>query len=303
MPETYYSNGKILLTGEYAVMFGAKALAFPLKYGQEMTVRSISGNTISWNAFSNYNLWFEARYRLPDLYIEETNDIDKALFLKRILSALFQMAPMLLSSGYQINTKANFDVNWGFGTSSTLISNLAFWAKVNPFELFYAVSDGSGYDIACSRSIAPIIFERNLNRPVIQSVNYNKSFMDSLYLVYSGKKKFTEKHLSEFLSQYHSSGEYIEKISAITEDIVRAKNLDEFVFLVQEHERITGQMLQKEPVQKSFFRDFNGAIKSLGAWGGDFYLAATPNGHEYVRHYFEQFGLSVILPFEKTILN
>jgi mevalonate kinase len=303
VPETYYSNGKILLTGEYAVMYGAKALAFPLKYGQTMSVRNVSGDNIVWNAFSTNNLWFVARYHLPDLYVEETNDMDKALFLKRLLSVLFQMAPTMMNSGYQINTNANFDVNWGFGTSSTLISDLAFWAKVNPFELFYAVSKGSGYDIACSRSITPIIFERNLNNPVIQSVNYDKLFTDSLYLVYSGKKKFTEKHLSEFMSQYHSSRKYIEKISAITENIVRVQTLDEFIFLLKEHERVTGQILQKVPVQKSLFIDFIGAIKSLGAWGGDFYLAATPEGPEYIQHYFEQFGLSVILSFEKTILN
>ena len=38
--QTFYSNGKLLITGEYVVLDGAKALALPTKFGQSLVVKS-----------------------------------------------------------------------------------------------------------------------------------------------------------------------------------------------------------------------------------------------------------------------
>ena len=35
----YYSCGKLLITGEYLVLKGAKGLAIPTKYGQKLSVK------------------------------------------------------------------------------------------------------------------------------------------------------------------------------------------------------------------------------------------------------------------------
>jgi mevalonate kinase len=35
---TFYSNGKLLITGEYVVLDGAKSLALPTKFGQNLTI-------------------------------------------------------------------------------------------------------------------------------------------------------------------------------------------------------------------------------------------------------------------------
>jgi hypothetical protein len=37
--QTYYSNGKFLLTGEYLVLDGAEALALPTRFGQNLLVQ------------------------------------------------------------------------------------------------------------------------------------------------------------------------------------------------------------------------------------------------------------------------
>ena len=37
--QTFYSNGKLLITGEYVVLDGAKALALPTKFGQSLLVK------------------------------------------------------------------------------------------------------------------------------------------------------------------------------------------------------------------------------------------------------------------------
>jgi len=39
---TFYSHGKLLLTAEYVILDGAKALALPTKFGQEMEISPIS---------------------------------------------------------------------------------------------------------------------------------------------------------------------------------------------------------------------------------------------------------------------
>jgi hypothetical protein len=40
MEKTFYSNGKLLITGEYLVLDGAKSLALPTKFGQFLKVKS-----------------------------------------------------------------------------------------------------------------------------------------------------------------------------------------------------------------------------------------------------------------------
>ena len=48
--KSFYSNGKLLLTGEYAVLDGAKSLAIPVKYGQSLTAVETKTKTISWKS-------------------------------------------------------------------------------------------------------------------------------------------------------------------------------------------------------------------------------------------------------------
>jgi hypothetical protein len=38
MQKTFYSNGKLLITGEYLILDGAKGLALPTKMGQNLSV-------------------------------------------------------------------------------------------------------------------------------------------------------------------------------------------------------------------------------------------------------------------------
>ena len=51
--QTFYSHGKLLISAEYAVLDGALALALPTKFGQSLSVKSNSDNTILWNSISS----------------------------------------------------------------------------------------------------------------------------------------------------------------------------------------------------------------------------------------------------------
>jgi hypothetical protein len=48
--------------------------------------------------------------------------------------------------------------------------------------------------------------------------------------------------------------------------------------------------------------DFKGVLKSLGAWGGDFLMAATDIPFEGVSAYFKAKGMNTIFNYQDLIL-
>ena len=67
------------------------------------------------------------------------------------------------------------------------------------------------------------------------------------------------------------------------------------------HEQIIGETLEVVPVKERFFSDFNGTIKSLGAWGGDFIMAATEEDLNSVKSYFLKKNLEVVYSYDDLI--
>ena len=49
-------------------------------------------------------------------------------------------------------------MNWGLGSSSTLISLLSQWSGVAPEKLLSTSFGGSGYDVACATAKDAIIY-------------------------------------------------------------------------------------------------------------------------------------------------
>ena len=68
---------------------------------------------------------------------------------------------------------------------------------------------------------------------------------------------------------------------------------------MQKHEDLIAKALGVPTVKQSLFPDYKGAIKSLGAWGGDFVLAASDQEGP---NYFKNLGYENVIPFEKMIL-
>ena len=68
MKQTFYSNGKLLITGEYVVLDGAKAFALPTKFGQNLVIEENSSKTIQWTSFdSDGSIWFESEFSIEDI--------------------------------------------------------------------------------------------------------------------------------------------------------------------------------------------------------------------------------------------
>lgn len=292
----WFSHGKLLLTGEYLVLFGAKALAMPVKLGQTLDVAAEEdGNLLEFTTTVQGKPWFYAKYQPGSLELLETNQPQSANYVQQLLQAAQKLNSGFLQYPKHIQAKADvqFDIQWGLGSSSTLISNIAWWAHVDPYELNGLISKGSGYDIACARHQTPIFYSFH-NQPEIEPVVFDPPCADQLWFVYLGKKQPTETNIRSALTQMNASSSEVQEISQLSEAFAFAQTPKEFSQLIHQHEQIIGRLISQTPIQQRQFPDFKGVIKSLGAWGGDFCLAISEENPAYVKRYFGEMGLGVV---------
>ncbi len=279
----FYSSGKILLTGEYLVLQGAKALSLPTKSGQFLEVSESKENVHKWNSYDNLNkLWFRASFSLDLQTIINTTDLDKAKLLQQILTYTYYKDRNLFKNPLVFDTYLEFNREWGLGSSSTFINNLSLWSKQNPFEMLGIAMGGSGYDIAVAKEQKPIVYQLIGKKPNWNTVDFNKSFTGKLFFIYLNKKQNSSKEIKNF-NKLNVAKKDISKISEITQNVVLTNNINEFEELLFEHEQIISKILNRPTVKQSLFPDFQGTIKSLGAWGGDFVLAIGDNIQEYFK--------------------
>ncbi len=305
---TLYSNGKLLLTGEYLVLDGANALAIPTKFGQSLRVATNTKNCIIWTSYDHQNnIWFNHQFKLNASGFKHKNTLNQletsvASRLTQILNAAKALNPHFLSSsqGYTITTTLDFPNNWGLGTSSTLIHNIASWANVNPFALLQNTFGGSGYDIACAMHNTPICYQKNEETPIINAVNFNPSFKNNLYFVFLNNKQNSRDSINNYLSNKSNLNAAISKINAITSQFIACNTLSEFQGLMREHEAIIANLIRTKTVKQLLFADFDGEIKSLGGWGGDFVLVAAKNNPSA---YFKSKGYQTIFAYAEMILE
>lgn len=310
-----YSNGKLLLTGEYVVLDGAKSLAVPTKFGQDLVITKINEPQLIWGSFTNTGeCWFEASFDIPKLRLTSaTFDSNKdgaaegiAETLQNILQEARKLNPAFLNSeqGYIVKTNLTFPQNWGLGSSSTLINNIASWAKVDAFQLLWNAFSGSGYDIACAQNDTPIFYSVTDKKPIIETVAFDPVFKEELFFVYLNQKQNSRdgiKRYKEYISKVSSESTQatILEISQLTDAFSKATSTKELNKIIVAHEQIISSIVQLKPIKQRLFSDYFGEIKSLGAWGGDFVLVT---GNNKTLHYFKDKGYNTVLPYSKMIL-
>jgi mevalonate kinase len=307
---TYYSNGKLLLTGEYLVLDKAKSLALPTKFGQSLSIQEIDEPKLIWESYTHNNkLWLQIEFDLPKLRIvtatfDSNEDGGKDLLAETLQKILFEAKKLNTNfldnpQGFFVKSNLTFPRNWGLGSSSTLINNIAQSANTDAFQLQFNTFGGSAYDIACAQNNNPIIYQLIDKKPIIEPVIFNPTFKDQLYFVHLNKKQNSR----ESIRQYKKSGSniegVIEEISTLTYEAVKCSLVDDFEKIMSDHERIISSIIKQKPVQKELFSDYFGQIKSLGAWGGDFILAT---GNMDTPNYFNKKGYPVVIPYQKMIL-
>lgn len=295
-----------MLTAEYFVLHGACSLALPLKLGQQLVVDSVNNNeaVINWNSFYAGECWFHARFNRLSLVVEQTSHANKALFIQQLLREAERLNKESVTGNNTLNisTKLDFHPNWGLGSSSSLLSNVAYWTDNNPYLLLKNTTGGSGYDIACGRASNPIIFKTEGLNPLVEATTFNPTFRQNLYFVYLGNKISSAKSIQQYRAQVLQNMHHIQTINKLTLAFTTCSSVKQCMQLIDEHEAIVAQMLQTNPIKLERFSDFNGSIKSLGAWGGDFILAASYMDENDVYSYFRSKALTVIFKYNDLVL-
>ena len=281
------------------VLRGAEALAIPTKMGQSLEFESNDSKTLKWESWDHKNqLWFNATIDILDFSISNTSDVEISSRLAKILKAVrVENSQFLKKTGGIVKTYLDFDRYWGLGSSSTLIFNLAQWSQTNPYNILQTSFGGSGYDIACANSKSPLIFRKDNKYAYIEKCEFKPLFKSNLYFIYLNEKKISSEAINQFKKQKISK-EQIAHASKLTRAIIMANTLSEFEQIINEHESFMAAVLGLIPVKEKQFPDFQGAIKSLGAWGGDFIMAT---GNEQTPYYFKNKGFDVVLNYEEII--
>lgn len=305
MNHPFYARGKLLLTSEFMILHGAKALAVPLTVGQSMEpVAKQKTGELHWMAEYERNTWFETTLSLEGLEILSSTGQDKSKNLVHILSKLLEIKPSFVEQfhSHDVITRLEFDPAFGFGSSSTLTALLAQWAEIDPMQLHFHISKGSGYDVACAGSESAILYQVVNEMPVIQSVDFQPGFMDQMWLVYLGHKQDSSESVAAFLNNYEPDQDDIARYSAITVEMLRAQTAEEFGALMDSHEERLSEILGIPVLKQKLFPDLNGYAKSLGAWGGDFALLVSSWEREKLASYLRGKGISTWYAYSELVL-
>ncbi len=288
--QQFYAPGKLLITGEYAVLDGAWALALPTRLGQTLTVTltQIQNNkpAVYWQSIDELGqVWLETELLYPN-FMPGTAPINpEKLTLQRLFQTIEQLNPSLSiftqQPALQFTTRLQFNRHWGLGSSATLSTLMATWAGVNAYQLNNTLFGGSGYDVAVALHAQPLLYRlpnaQNFTPDVQILPNYNPPLAQYLYFCYTGQKQ-NSRHAIEYYRQQgkHQHPNLIETISKLSLEIANATTLPQFCQLITQHENLIARCLNLPPLlQTPLLKGLPGAAKSLGAWGGDFVLVAT----------------------------
>lgn len=305
MKETFYSNGKLLLTAEYVVLDGAIALTIPTRLGQSLFVEVLEGDEIKWESLDeNDVVWFQGIFDIrklePIAIVNSKQDKEIATQLSKILQMAKALNPSFLAEnhGWKITAKLEFSRDWGLGSSSTLVNNIAQWAQVNAFELLDKSFGGSGYDIAAAQNDTPVLYSRNEEHRTVKTVTLPWQFTEELFFVHLNRKQDSKEGIARYKSASKNNKVHVDAFSEITKKVAASKTLSEFTSLMFLHEELISTIIEMPTVKKQLFPDYPGLIKSLGAWGGDFVLVT---GEEPDQAYFRKKGYATIIPLNKMM--
>lgn len=288
-----YSPGKLMLTSEYFAVDGALVLAVPTKPGQEFFFeeKHDGKSIIFWEAYHQNKLWLKAVIDYKNWQILETNITSSAEFILKVLKNVQSLSEIQFKNTYTYHLKTNlqFPPDYGLGSSSTLMNNLAEWANIDPFHLNSISLGGSGYDIAVAKAKSALLFQ---NKPEIrfEKINFSPKFKDELIFIHLNQKQDSREGINLYKSKIKSQN-LVNEFSDLTRNILLCNELENFSDLMLLHEQKISDFIEIPTVKSKFFPDCPTFVKSLGAWGGDFVMSAKFEGFE---DYFWGKGFSTV---------
>ncbi|MGX9985195.1 GYDIA family GHMP kinase [Soonwooa purpurea] len=298
-----FSRGKLLLTSEYVVLDGAKALAVPTNWGQEFFFKEQLENKhqLSWMGKHQGDVWLTAQIDFKAWKVLESNNPQAAEFVLNTLRNCQVLGSKKFDTNEGVDVVSNlqFPANYGLGSSSTLMTSLAKWTDVDAFRLNALSLGGSGYDIAVAEANHAIVFQIQDSEPTYERVDFKPDFLKDLVFVHLNQKQDSREGIRLYRSK-EKSMTLISEFTQLTEKVLETKSLTEFSNLMQEHENLLSIFLDKKCVKKEFFEDCPVFVKSLGAWGGDFVLTSKFEDYE---KYFSKKGFETIIPWNEMVYS
>lgn len=284
-----------MLFGEYLVLNGAKSLAFPLKFGQNLSVTA--SEKMHWESWSKNEKWLEIDFDIS-LNILSTNNQAAAETLQHLFRFIRIKNPELeLCKDFRID--ADFNLEWGLGSSSTLISLLGQWSNVSPYELLSQSFGGSGYDIACAVANGPICYQIVGSEKQVESIKLPFSITDKLLFIYLGNKQSSKEEIQIF-EKVSITESHVIAMNKIVDTAIDSSSIEEFENLMIQSEDLLSPLIGHQKLKERIFADYKHEIKSLGAWGGDFFLASYRDLNE-AKNYFEKKGLYTMFTYLELI--
>lgn len=296
-----FSPGKLLLTSEYAVLDGALALAVPTKWGQEFFFEEINDtkSIITWEASHQNKLWLKTIINYKTWEVLECNLPEHGAFILKVLKNVQTLSEVKFHSdfSYHLKTNLQFPANYGLGSSSTLMNNLAEWAAIDAFALNEMSLGGSGYDIAVAKEKSAILYQIYNGDKFIKKINFDPEFKNELIFIHLNQKQDSREGIEMYRSKTPSEA-MINEFSSLTKKIVECNRLEDFSHLMETHEQLLSNFLGIKTIKQQYFEDCPVFIKSLGAWGGDFVMSTKFFGFE---DYFSVKGFSSFFLWDELI--
>lgn len=299
---SFYASGKLYLFGEYLVLRGANSLAMPLKYGQRLMISPSTKEGIFWKSAENRRTWFQARFN-NELKLVTTTDADKAKLAGQLFRLIKELKPDFDFTNTELRFDLEFDRNYGWGTSSTLISLLGQWADVDPYYLLENTIGGSGYDIAAATAESPytyqIVSDEGLKKRLVHPVHLNESVTNHLLFIYSGRKQNSRKGIARFKEKKVTDNE-IETMNTIVTEVIKCDSIEKFEYLISESNKMLSKIVKLPLLKRNAFKSYPYSVKWLGAWGGDF-LLATYRDIDEARRYFIEKNMRIVYPYNEIV--
>jgi hypothetical protein len=89
----------------------------------------------------------------------------------------------------------------------------------------------------------------------------------------------------------------------LTTEMLNADSLPAFEKVIEEHEFLISNLLEKPSLKTTLFSDLSGQVKSLGAWGGDFCMLTWNDDPGLLATYLKSKGLEIWFNYNDIVLS
>ncbi len=282
--KSYFAPGKVMLTGEYLVLNGFDSFALPTHFGQSMQVWDFN-TPGAQNDFLLFvakdfegHTWLQCRIELPTIKILEFDE-SQSIEVDRIQKILQKadLSAWKIGQSYRIETTLQFNKLHGLGSSSTLISLMAQFLKLDPLELQFEIFGGSGYDVAVAVAQKPIVYWLSATDSNWDFWSLNPELTENWEVVFLGKKMDSRKSIHSIQDKLNEIAEdefYTAQFDHILQLTKQAKDISSLEASLEMYQKLLSDSTELEtPYQTLNITPINkGLCKWLGAWGGDMML-------------------------------